>query len=189
MLSILLAWFLLWVLYLWLDRQRLRRIVSPLQPPPEQTRKSPSSATQKTSSQPQFPNSKPISEINRERRRAKQVPPDAPKKPPQQVVPPQINQLPESVPETPPAQPRSESVILPKTETNFDALQREAGRRKEDLCRVSAKTQNQLYRLVHNDRAMVERLVKHSRSRHPDRPEQWIWEKTIQDLERDRGYR
>ncbi|GAP99129.1 hypothetical protein NIES2104_56870 [Leptolyngbya sp. NIES-2104] len=36
---------------------------------------------------------------------------------------------------------------------------------------------------------MIDRLLIHTRSRNPDRPEQWIWEKVICDLERDRGYR
>ncbi|MBD1822904.1 hypothetical protein H6F51_10430 [Cyanobacteria bacterium FACHB-DQ100] len=51
------------------------------------------------------------------------------------------------------------------------------------------RTQNELYRLVQGDRRTVERLIKHGRERYPDKPEQWIWEKVIADLERDRGYR
>ncbi len=55
--------------------------------------------------------------------------------------------------------------------------------------RVTPRTQNQLYSLVHGNAELAERLIKNSRLRYPDRTEQWLWEKVIYDLERDHGYR
>lgn len=195
MLSTLLAWFLLWVLYLWLDRRRLLRMFNPPKPMSQQQIFTAKPAPKlKTPSRPQFQNSKPISEINREKRRAKQVPPDLPKKPSEAVQ--SVEQFAGSAPNIPPAQPdpspQTQQELEPvqlKSEVNLDALQREAARRAQEIRRVSPKTQNDLYRLVHGDAKMIERLVKHSRSRYPDQSEQWVWEKVIRDLERDRGYR
>ncbi|BAU09694.1 unknown protein [Leptolyngbya sp. NIES-3755] len=137
---------------------------------------------------PQFPNSKPISEINREQRRSKQVPPDAPKKPSQPVAPVQPIEPPLEVPQLPKPEPITPP-IKPRSEINFDAIAKEAARQKQELSRVSSKTQYELHRLAHGDAKMIDRLLIHTRSRNPDRPEQWIWEKVIRDLERDRGYR
>ncbi len=77
----------------------------------------------------------------------------------------------------------------PRSEINFNALQKEVARRRKEGYKVSATTQNELYRLVRGDRGTVERLIKYGRARYPDRSEQWVWEKVIRDLERDRGYR
>lgn len=198
MLSTLLACFLLWVLYLWLDRRRLLRVGSLKRNPDIKFSKSVSSGKSgrsaqsqrffgtvtPTSSKPQFINSKPISEINREKRRAKQVPPDAPKKPPQKAGQPQPVQPVEPVQEPP--QPEIKPAPPSKPEINFDAIQRETAKRQENLRKVSPKTQNDLYRLVRGDRPTVDRLINHGRARYPDKSEQWIWEKTIADLERDR---
>lgn len=52
--------------------------------------------------------------------------------------------------------------------------------------RISARTQNQLFRLVQGDQELAVRLVDRVRRRNPDRPEQWCWEKAIWELERDR---
>lgn len=52
-----------------------------------------------------------------------------------------------------------------------------------------SKIQQELYRLVYGDQAMADRLLKQARVRHPGKSEQWIWEKVVEDLERDRGYR
>ncbi|MCY6492202.1 hypothetical protein [Leptolyngbya sp. GGD] len=56
--------------------------------------------------------------------------------------------------------------------------------------RTSSKPaiQQRLYQLVYGDRAMAERLLRQARLRYPDRSEQWIWEKVVLDLERDRRW-
>jgi hypothetical protein len=36
-----------------------------------------------------------------------------------------------------------------------------------------------------NDLARIERLLNHVRNNHPNRTEQWYWEKILYDLERD----
>jgi hypothetical protein len=36
-----------------------------------------------------------------------------------------------------------------------------------------------------NDLARIERLLNHARNHHPNRTEQWYWEKILYDLERD----
>jgi hypothetical protein len=138
------------VLYLWLDRWRLIRLVTPSRPISRPTVTTQPVRTCKPPAKPRFINSKPI---------ASQSPPRA--------------------------------IPSPKSEPDLklDALQGESTKRKEELRRVSPRTQNELYRLVGGDAEMVKRLVLHSRSRNPDRSEQWVWEKTIRDLERDRGYR
>ncbi len=75
------------------------------------------------------------------------------------------------------------------TKSRFTNSQANSGvERTASPRRVSAATQNQLYRLVHDQQA-VERLIEHTRSYNSGRSEQWIWEKVIHDLERDRGYR
>lgn len=50
----------------------------------------------------------------------------------------------------------------------------------------SPAVQQKLLRLVGDDRRIVAGLVERLRQRHPDRPEDWYWEKAIYDLERDR---
>jgi hypothetical protein len=51
---------------------------------------------------------------------------------------------------------------------------------------VSRSTQQQLMRLVNGNRHVADRLVARVRAQHPDRSDQWCWEKAIYDLERDR---
>lgn len=51
---------------------------------------------------------------------------------------------------------------------------------------VSGTVQNKLYRLVKGDWKTAERLLQNIRRRNPTRSEQWVWEKVIWDLERDR---
>ncbi|AIE74734.1 MULTISPECIES: hypothetical protein [unclassified Synechocystis] len=50
------------------------------------------------------------------------------------------------------------------------------GRLRRDLIRIAGNAQ------------IAERLVRNLRAKHPDRPENWYWEKAIFDLERDRHY-
>jgi len=52
--------------------------------------------------------------------------------------------------------------------------------------RVQPRTQRQLLRLVHGNRAMAQRLVAQVQARYPQHPEQWCWEKAIYDIQRDR---
>ena len=51
---------------------------------------------------------------------------------------------------------------------------------------VSPTAQSRLYALVSGDKALANRLVEQARSLNPTKSEQWLWEKVIVDLERDR---
>ena len=42
-----------------------------------------------------------------------------------------------------------------------------------------------LWTLVHGDNDLAERLLESARRNHPNRSEDWYWEKVIYDLERD----
>lgn len=53
--------------------------------------------------------------------------------------------------------------------------------------KVSGKLRRDLTRIAGNAQ-IAERLVSNLRAKHPDRPENWYWEKAIFDLERDRHY-
>ena len=53
--------------------------------------------------------------------------------------------------------------------------------------KVSGKLRRDLIRIAGNAQ-VAERLVSTLRAKHPDRPENWYWEKAIFDLERDRHY-
>jgi hypothetical protein len=46
--------------------------------------------------------------------------------------------------------------------------------------------ERKLLKLLGGNRNTVERLIRQSRLRNPDRPADWHWEKVIYDLERDR---
>lgn len=62
--------------------------------------------------------------------------------------------------------------------------------RRSTPARTSSKPaiQQRLYQLVYGDRATADRLLRQARSRYPDRSEQWILEKVVFDLERDRRW-
>lgn len=51
---------------------------------------------------------------------------------------------------------------------------------------VTSKAQTQLLNLVNGDMQAANRLLEHTRKANPRQSEQWIWEKVIYDLERDR---
>ncbi|MEM7065649.1 MAG: hypothetical protein AAF572_21100 [Cyanobacteria bacterium P01_B01_bin.77] len=51
---------------------------------------------------------------------------------------------------------------------------------------VSRTTRQRLMRLVNGNQSVAARLVQRVRSQHPERSEQWCWEKAIYDIERDR---
>ena len=61
-------------------------------------------------------------------------------------------------------------------------------RTAKPLGKVPARqsTQNQLFRLLRGDHQVASRLVDRERERNPQQSEQWLWEKVIRDLERDR---
>jgi hypothetical protein len=52
--------------------------------------------------------------------------------------------------------------------------------------RVNSCLQNQLMGMVANDQELADRLVASNRRKFSGRSEDWYWEKTICDLERDR---
>lgn len=49
------------------------------------------------------------------------------------------------------------------------------------------RLQKKLLQLLHNDRNTANRLLSHVKSTHPDQSQNWIIEKVIYDLERDRN--
>jgi hypothetical protein len=53
---------------------------------------------------------------------------------------------------------------------------------------VTHKIKSKLEKLCGNDYRLAQRLVDGIRLDHPDRTEQWCWEKAIWDMERDRHY-
>lgn len=52
--------------------------------------------------------------------------------------------------------------------------------------RSDPKLRKKLLRLVHNDRSTANRLIAGANISHPDRSVDWLAEKVIYDLERDR---
>jgi hypothetical protein len=52
---------------------------------------------------------------------------------------------------------------------------------------ANPRLQKQLLRLLHNDEKVANRLVAHAQRLHPGRSADWIVEKVIYDLQRDRG--
>ncbi|MBW4467093.1 MAG: hypothetical protein KME07_16835 [Pegethrix bostrychoides GSE-TBD4-15B] len=52
---------------------------------------------------------------------------------------------------------------------------------------VNSRLQKKLLRQLHNDRNAAHRLLTHVQQTHPDRSPNWVIEKVIYDLERDRN--
>jgi hypothetical protein len=52
---------------------------------------------------------------------------------------------------------------------------------------ANPRLQKQLLRLLHNDQKAANRLVTHAQRLHPERSADWVLEKVIYDLQRDRG--
>lgn len=52
---------------------------------------------------------------------------------------------------------------------------------------VPIKLQQKLFRLVQGNQETANRLLNSLRTKYPDKPETWYWEKAILDLERDRA--
>ncbi|HEY9625845.1 MAG TPA: hypothetical protein V6C84_00955 [Coleofasciculaceae cyanobacterium] len=61
-----------------------------------------------------------------------------------------------------------------------------SGRSPRSLGSASPASRRKLLRLVNGNEKVAIRLVSNLRATHPDRTEQWCWEKAIYDLERDR---
>jgi hypothetical protein len=53
---------------------------------------------------------------------------------------------------------------------------------------VTPKIKSKLEKLCGSDYRLAQRLVDGIQFDHPDRSEQWCWEKAIRDMERDRRY-
>ncbi|NJN02982.1 MAG: hypothetical protein HC873_15070 [Leptolyngbyaceae cyanobacterium SL_1_1] len=51
---------------------------------------------------------------------------------------------------------------------------------------LQRQTRRELLRLTNGNQAVAQRLVERVREQHPDRSEQWCWEKAIYDIQRDR---
>lgn len=56
-----------------------------------------------------------------------------------------------------------------------------------NLNQASRKLQNQLMKLLHDDRDTANRLLSQVKIKNPNKPTDWYVEKVIYDLERDRG--
>lgn len=204
MLSTLLALFLVWVIYLWLDRQHLHRLLKPNRSTP----------AHKPPPRLEFDNPQRIAEINRTRRRAKWVPPDRPPTDRKTRSPQRISAEP---PRKPPSKPQftnsrkisevnqakrqptgAEPPSIPPASVqpfpSEDLPQTEEkplpplvlAKAVVEPLRVRSITESRLLRLVNYDRQMAERLAESVRAKNPDKTEQWCWEKAIWDLERDR---
>jgi hypothetical protein len=52
--------------------------------------------------------------------------------------------------------------------------------------KVTRQIKSKLEKLCGSDYRLAQRLVDGIRADHPDRPEQWCWEKAVWDMERDR---
>jgi lipoate synthase len=52
---------------------------------------------------------------------------------------------------------------------------------------VDERLRRRTIALLNNNMQTVERLLAQARQNHPDRSEQWYWEKILHDIERDRG--
>ena len=63
------------------------------------------------------------------------------------------------------------------TQKQFTASQQQA---------VDSQLQKHLFTLVNGDMKIANRLLEHVRRSNPLQSEQWVWEKVIYDLERDR---
>lgn len=53
--------------------------------------------------------------------------------------------------------------------------------------KANPRLQQKLLRLLHNDRKTAHRLLTYVQQTHPDRSPNWVLEKVIYDLERDRN--
>ncbi len=53
---------------------------------------------------------------------------------------------------------------------------------------VNPETRNRAIALANYDKSRIERLLNSVRSNHPNKSEQWYWEKILYDMERDRGF-
>lgn len=98
---------------------------------------------------------------------------------------PQVHQEPE-----PPCQPLQppQPVVHPET---VGYSQRELSQpvkfsKSAARSSVSWKVKNRLNTLINGDMKTADRLLESTRLRNPERSEQWVWEKVIFDLERDR---
>jgi hypothetical protein len=71
---------------------------------------------------------------------------------------------------------------------SFDTVVANYNRQKNTLWidRTDSKLRKKLLRLVHNDRSTANRLIAGASISHPDRSVNWLAEKVIYDLERDR---
>jgi hypothetical protein len=53
---------------------------------------------------------------------------------------------------------------------------------------VNPETRNRAIAFAGYDKSRIERLLASVRSHHPNKSEQWYWEKILYDMERDRGF-
>jgi hypothetical protein len=52
--------------------------------------------------------------------------------------------------------------------------------------KVTSQVRQKLLKLLGNNQATADRLIRQAKLRNPGEPEQWYWEKVLYDLERDR---
>jgi hypothetical protein len=123
-----------------------------------------------------------------------------PPKPTPKPTPKTVSPLPPSIPvsilrsnlEQPPLQKSPDLEPSPQRPLaiSSQALEQLAQKRKAKIPKkrdtsVSGKTRSELSRLC-PDRDIADRLLFGTRERNPEKSEQWVWDKVIWDLERDR---
>lgn len=97
---------------------------------------------------------------------------------------------------TAPATPKPDQPIkVPSEQVNWSQAEQQLKQRLRQPARVakanpaqsvSSKVQNHLFTLVNGEMRTADRLLEHTRKTNPFQTEQWVWEKVIFDLERDR---
>jgi hypothetical protein len=60
------------------------------------------------------------------------------------------------------------------------------GSAERPMGKVSPQVRHKLLKLLGNNQATADRLIKQAKLRNPGEVEQWYWEKVLYDLERDR---
>ncbi|MBW4475122.1 MAG: hypothetical protein KME45_32795 [Stenomitos rutilans HA7619-LM2] len=82
---------------------------------------------------------------------------------------------------------KSEDWCIETALTDMEKERRHAVEKSKVLTSpVSREVQNKLFAMVNGDNSMANRLLDHTRKLNSHRTEQWVWEKVIYDLERDR---
>ncbi len=77
---------------------------------------------------------------------------------------------------------------LRNAQSKAKSSDRSHSKKRKQSSQVTHKIKSKLEKLCGSDYRLAQRLVDGVRLDHPDRTEQWCWEKAIWDMERDRHY-